>query len=82
MKNFNKIINIILISLAVTIGVAFIVLYIIDKTNATSTLDYIVEILNKPLPIIGITTGCEKGLYKVSPYDYNQYATSEWHASL
>lgn len=23
------------------------------------------------------TTGCEKGLYKVSPYDYNQYATSE-----
>ena len=57
MKNFNKIINIILISLAITIGVAFVVLYIIDKTNATNTLDYIVEILNKPLPIIGITTG-------------------------
>ena len=57
MKNFNKIINIILISLAITIGVAFVLLYIIDKTNATNTLDYIVEILNKPLPIIGITTG-------------------------
>lgn len=57
MRKFNKVLNIVLICLAVAIGIAALVLYIVDKGALKSIIDYVVEIFNKPLPVIGITLG-------------------------
>lgn len=46
----------ILIGLLVGLGLWCVVSYIINPSGTVWTLNYIWEILNKPLPIIGITT--------------------------
>ena len=42
---------------ALTLGIGYYIWYILDTTNATNFINYVIDILNKPLPIIGLTTG-------------------------
>lgn len=51
-----KVIEIIFWCLLATLIVAFIVFYIVDPEDALYTVTYWVELLNKPLPIVGVTT--------------------------
>lgn len=56
MKKFNKVLNIILILLLVLLCVAFCIFYLVDKTKATDFINWLIDILNRPLPIVGVTT--------------------------
>lgn len=53
----NKVINIVLLSLAGTILLAGAILGFVDPHLLKRILDYVKELLNQPLPIIGITVG-------------------------
>lgn len=57
MKRFNKVLLIILICLLASCGVALTVLAIVDKTLFDTVIAQTIDILNKPLPIVGITVG-------------------------
>lgn len=57
MKKFMKVVKIILICLAIALGVAFTVLYIVNPEQAKSILDTIMDYANRPLPIIGGSLG-------------------------
>lgn len=57
MKKFMKVVKIILICLAIALGIAFTVLYIVNPEQAKSILDTIMDYLNRPLPIIGGSLG-------------------------
>ena len=56
MKRFNKVLLIILISLAVLVGLAYLTLYIINKELAQSILNSVIDFVNRPLPIVGMTS--------------------------
>ena len=55
MKKFVKAIKIILLSLLVLALGGYLVLYIVNPELAKQILDTLVEYLNKPLPIIGVS---------------------------
>lgn len=57
MKKFMKVVKIVLICLAVALGIAFTVLYIVNPEQAKSILDTIMDYANRPLPIIGGSLG-------------------------
>ena len=57
MKKFMKVVKIILICLAIALGIAFTVLYIVNPEQAKSILDTIMDYANRPLPIIGVSLG-------------------------
>ena len=66
MKKFMKVVKIILICLAIALGIAFTVLYIVNPEQAKSILDTIMDYANRPLPIIGVSLGLFGGiLFKV-----------------
>ena len=52
----KKALKIIGISLLALLGIALVVLYIIFPTDTKNTLSYFWQMLNTPLPIVGITT--------------------------
>lgn len=56
MKKFEKILLIILIVLIVCLGVGLIVLYIIVPDLTITYINNFIDLINKPLPIIGVTT--------------------------
>lgn len=56
MKKFNKVLNIVLILLLVSLCITFCVFYLVDKTKATDFINWLIDILNRPLPIVGVTT--------------------------
>lgn len=51
-----KVFEIVFWCLFASLIVAFIVFYIIDKNNCLATVEYVIEFVNKPLPIVGVTT--------------------------
>lgn len=53
----NKTLKIILFCLLAALVVGCSIFAIVDPVLFEKCLDYVIEILNKPLPIIGITTG-------------------------
>lgn len=53
----NKKLKIILFCLLATLVVGSFIFAIVDPVLFKECLDYVIDILNKPLPIIGITTG-------------------------
>ena len=55
-SKFEKVLSIILICLLVAIGIAVAVLYIIMPDVVKDGFEYVVDLLNKPLPIVGLTT--------------------------
>ena len=57
MKKLNKVLLIILISLAVALGLAYLSLYIFNKELAQSILNSVIDFVNRPLPIVGVTVG-------------------------
>lgn len=57
MKKFMKIVKIIVICLAIALGVAYAILYIVNPEQAKSILDTIMDYANRPLPIIGVSIG-------------------------
>lgn len=57
MKKFMKVVKIILICLAIALGIAYTVLYIVNPEQAKSILDTIMDYANRPLPIIGGSLG-------------------------
>ena len=58
MKNnkAKKIIGIILICLLVAFGIYVLVSFIVNKDGTMYWINYFIDLLNKPLPIIGVTT--------------------------
>lgn len=56
MKKFWNICKIVLIALLVCCGISLVVLYITRPEYTKETLSYFWSLLNKPLPIIGVTT--------------------------
>lgn len=56
MEKFKKIISIILISLLFAFGIYVLVSFIINKDGTMYWINYVVDLLNKPLPIVGVTT--------------------------
>lgn len=52
----KKVIKYALFGLLALCGIALVVLYIIFPTDTKNTISYFWDLLNKPLPIIGITT--------------------------
>ena len=56
MKKANKIINAILIGLLVSFGIYVLVSFIVNKDCTMYWINYVVDLLNKPLPIVGVTT--------------------------
>ena len=58
MKNnkAKKVISIILISLLVAFGLYVLVSFIVNKDGTMYWINYFIELLNKPLPIVGVTT--------------------------
>lgn len=57
MKTFMKVIKIILICLAIALGIAFTVLYIVNPDQAKSILDSVIDYVNRPLPVAGVSIG-------------------------
>ena len=53
----NKTLKIILFCLLAALVVGCFIFAIVDPVLFKKCLDYLIEIINKPLPIIGITTG-------------------------
>lgn len=53
----SKVLKIVLIVFLVIVGLGIGVSYIIHPEITRGIFDYVVELCNKPLPIIGITTG-------------------------
>lgn len=62
MTKFLKVIKAILISLACLVLGAYVVLYIIDKELAKQILATLVDYLNRPLPIVGVSSLVLAGL--------------------
>ena len=58
MKNnkVKKIIGIILICLLVAFGIYVLVSFIVNKDGTMYWTNYFIDLLNKPLPIVGVTT--------------------------
>ena len=56
MKKFLKILSIVLICLAIALGIYILVSFIINKDGTMYWINYFVDLLNKPLPIVGVTT--------------------------
>lgn len=56
MKTFKKVLLAICISLAVCLGIAITVFYIVKPDLAKEWFETIVDYVNKPLPIVGVTT--------------------------
>lgn len=52
----NKVLVIIIFSLLIVLGISTYVLYLINPKAVTDYFNWFVDILNKPLPIIGVTT--------------------------
>ena len=57
MKKTIKILEIVLISLAICCGIAYFVCYIFLKEQTKEFTQNVIDLLNKPLPIIGVSTG-------------------------
>ena len=51
-----KVFNIIILCLVIAIGVACVVLYLVNPDLCKKLIKYTIEVLNKPLPIVGVTT--------------------------
>ena len=58
MKNnkLKKVLIIILVSLLALLGIFILVSFIINKDGTLYWINYFVDLLNKPLPIVGVTT--------------------------
>ena len=56
MKKFFKIFNWVLFGLLVSLGIYTLISFIVNKDGTMYWINYIIDLLNKPLPIIGITT--------------------------
>lgn len=56
MKKFDKVLNWILFGLFATCLVASIVCYLVNPAMTQSFFNYLLDLLNRPLPIIGVTT--------------------------
>ena len=52
----KKIIGIILICLLVAFGLYVLVSFIVNKDGTMYWINYFIDLLNKPLPIVGVTT--------------------------
>ena len=52
----KKALKIIAISLLVAFGIYVLVSFIINKDGTMYWINYVVDLLNKPLPIVGVTT--------------------------
>lgn len=57
MKKIMKVVKIILICLAVALGIAFVVFYIVNPEQAVSILNAILDFFDRPLPIVGVSLG-------------------------
>lgn len=56
MKKFNKILTIILFALIATLGISCMVVYIIDPNLFKEWLDKVLDIVNRPIVIAGVST--------------------------
>lgn len=58
MKNnkAKKVISIVLICLLIAFGIYVLVSFIINKDGTMYWINYIIDLFNKPLPIVGLTT--------------------------
>lgn len=56
MKKFNKVLSIVLTILLAALGIYVFISFIVNKDGTLYWINYIVDLLNRPLPIIGITT--------------------------
>ena len=56
MKKFNKILTIILFVLIAALGISCIVVYIIDPNLFKEWLDKVLDIVNRPIVIAGVST--------------------------
>ena len=56
MKKFYKVLSIILICLAISLGIYILVSFIVNKDGTMYWINYFVDLINKPLPIVGVTT--------------------------
>ena len=56
MKNFVKVVKIILLSLLVFVLVGYVVLYIVNNVEAKRIMATVVDYANKPLPIAGVSS--------------------------
>ena len=56
-SKFEKVLNIVLFSILGACAIAILVIYIISPSLVQSGFEYVVDLLNKPLPIVGITVG-------------------------
>ena len=58
MKNnkLKKVLIIILVSLLALLGIFILVSFIVNKDGTLYWINYFVDLLNKPLPIVGVTT--------------------------
>lgn len=58
MKNkLNKVLTLVIVLLLVAAGVSLLVLYIVNKELALSIIETVKDFVNRPLPIVGLTTG-------------------------
>lgn len=55
MEKFKKVLKIVLISLLVCLGIFSIVAYIVWKEQTTYIFECIIDFVNKPLPIVGVS---------------------------
>jgi len=51
-----KVFEIVFWCLLASLIVSFVVFYIIDKDNCLATVEYAIELVNQPLPVVGVTT--------------------------
>ena len=56
MKTFKKVLLAILISLAVAFGIYVLVSFIVNKDGTMYWINKVIEWINQPLPIVGVTT--------------------------
>ena len=56
MKTFKKVLLAILISLAVAFGIYVLVSFIVNKDGTMYWINKVIEWVNQPLPIVGVTT--------------------------
>ena len=96
MKNnkAKKVLGIILISLLVAFCIYVLVSFIVNKDGTMYWVNYFVDLLNKPLPIIGVTTlallvfgwkvfvASKYGNAKLLEYDAKRKAIEEEHAKF
>ena len=55
-NNWKKVLKIVLICLLVAFAIYVLVSFIVNKDGTMYWINYVIDLINKPLPIVGVTT--------------------------